>query len=571
MNALESLVNRLIRWLSGWLRHVGVDAEQYHALLIASLKMDFRSENLMPDIGRKRSTGSALAWTVGLYMLFSALLAWLLTSIHLERELVTGLLICYSMFMLATAILIEFGATIINPNDLPFIRSRPVSSRTYFAVKFSNLTFYVLLFGAALNLLPALIGARAADVWWSFALAYFLAAMLSSLFTAGVIVALYDLLARLVKLERLKDFVTYAQIGFSFSLFFGYQALYQYVEAWRREGGSPVDSLWAMFVPPFWFAGFIEVSLGHIDQATLMRATVALMAVALCALMLIKSVAVGYTERQHQATRDAEPLPAPTGWLRQLSGIISRWVDRVLLRDAEERAVYHLILAMLARSRGLKLRLYPTVGMSLALLVLYIWQSKKAPMPLDHAHPFFALWSLLAFPLAASGLYSVLPYSDEYQGHWIFRVAPLQRHGCVVAAISKAALLGLFLPLWTINTLLLVSVWPMMPAVWHSLYGLLLGYLTLQLLLLGFSTWPFSQPFGKGQQNELITMSLVVMVIIGALIFAVQWLVADWLTMSWPMALLVVTCWTVGRLSRRLYARRVQQKGQAAGLQEALG
>lgn len=571
MNMLERLVNRLVSRLGGWLRHVGVDACQYHALLMASLKMDFRSESLMPDIGKQRSTGSALAWTIGLYALFSALLAWFLTSMNLEREVVTGLLICYSMFMLATAILIEFGSTITNPNDLLFVRSRPISSRTYFAVKFSNLTFYILLFGVALSLFPALIGGRSADVWWSFALAYFSVAMLSSLFTASVIVTLYDLLMRLVRVERLKDFVTYVQVGLSFSLFFGYQALYQSVEAWRQAGVSLVDSPWAVLAPPFWFAGLIEVLLGHIDQAKFVRAMLALTAVVSCAMTLVKSVAMGYSDRQHHAMHETERPPLRTSVPRRVLSIIARWIDRFLLRDPEERAVYHLILAMLGRSRGLKLRLYPTVGMALALLVLSIWQYKKMPMPLDQTQPFFSLWSLLAFPFAAGGLVAVLPYSDEHRGHWIFRVAPLQRPGCVVSAIGKAALLGLFLPLWLINTLLLASVWPTMPAVWHSLYGLLIGYLTLQLLLLKFFSWPFSQPFGKGQQNQVISMSLVVMVMISTSVFLVRWLAAEWLMKLWPLALLAGAGWALGRLNSRLYARRLQHEGWAAEPQHVLG
>lgn len=142
---------------------------------------------------------------------------------------------------------------------------------------------------------------------------------------------------------------------------------------------------------------------------------------------------------------------------------------------------------------------------------------------------------------------------------------------CVITAIGKAALLGLFLPLWLINTLLLASVWPIMPAVWHSLYGLLIGYLTLQLLLLKFSSWPFSQPLGKGQQNELITMSLVVMVMTSTSVFPVRWLAAEWLMKPWPLALLAGAGWALGRLNSRLYARRLQHEGWAAEPHEVLG
>jgi hypothetical protein len=571
MKTLGAMVDQMIRLLGRFLSYWGVDARQYHALLIASLKIDFRSENLMPDVEKQGATASALTWTVTLYLLFSAIFAGLLTITDLGREMFTGLLFSYSMFMLATAIMIEFGSTVINPDDLQFIRSRPVSSRTYFAVKFSNLLFYILIFGVALNVLPALIGRHYADTWLLFPVVYFLVALLSSLFMAGVIVALYDALLRLVKPERFKDILTYVQIAFSFSFFFGYQMLYQYVDAWRQAGATVFNSPWAAAVPPFWFAGLVEVLLGRVDRVTLMLAALALVSIAFFGFVLIKSVSLGYTERIHQATSDTDRQKMVRSAPHAV-GPLTRLVDRLLLRDAEERAFFHLILAMLRRSRSLKLRLYPTVGIALALSVLSIFQYKKTAGMFAQAQPFFLFWSLMAFPFAANGLYAVLPYSDEYQGHWIFRAAPLMQPARVLSAIRKASLLGVFLPLLLINTLMLSYLWPVAQAFWHSVYGVLVGYLTMQLFLFRLSDFPFSRPFHKGQQQyELIVMFLAVMGLIVALIFLARWLAGHWLALFSTMLLLTIACFVLSRLSDHVYARRLRRRETASEPQPPLG
>ena|SRR5580765_2052649 len=119
--------------------------------------------------------------------------------------------------------LIEFGLVVISPDDFLILAHRPVSSSTFFAVKFSNLCFYILLLGTSLNVIPALVGLGSHGSRWYFPLVYLAVSTVASLFVAGFIVVLYGLVLRRVNYEKFKDLLVYVQIGFSFLFFFGYQ------------------------------------------------------------------------------------------------------------------------------------------------------------------------------------------------------------------------------------------------------------------------------------------------------------------------------------------------------------
>src|SRR6266404_2866102 len=217
----QTVTRRLGRFLSRW----GVHAAQYHWLLQASLRMDFRSTNTLSTGSGSSPTKSALLVNGALNSLFSLIIAVSLVAGGASAFFFNVVAIGYAMVMLAMSILIEFGLVVISPDDFLILAHRPVSSRTFFAVKFSNLCFYILILGASLNVIPALVGLGSQDSRWYFPLVYLAVSTVASLFVAGFIVALYGLVLRRVNYEKFKDLLVYVQIAFSFFFFFGYQVV----------------------------------------------------------------------------------------------------------------------------------------------------------------------------------------------------------------------------------------------------------------------------------------------------------------------------------------------------------
>jgi hypothetical protein len=152
---IQSFAEAITCWVGRRLRRWGVDAGQYHFLLQASFKMDFRAAPSVLKPDQPSQTRSALKWTLGVNFVFSVIMSLVMLMTAPNTIVFTTVLLGYGMVMVGMSVLIEFGLAVISPDDFAILAHRPISSRTFFAVKTSNLLFYVLLLGASLNLAPA--------------------------------------------------------------------------------------------------------------------------------------------------------------------------------------------------------------------------------------------------------------------------------------------------------------------------------------------------------------------------------------------------------------------------------
>ena len=151
----ECRSERITRCLGRILNRWGVDPVQYHHLLQCSLKMNFRSTSPLFKGGSE--TKSALRSAVFTNLIFGGIMSLLFAHLA-DTFFFTVLMVGYAMAMLAMMVLMEFGLVVISPDDHLILAHRPISSRTFLAVRFSNLLFYVLVLSLSLNVVPTFAG-----------------------------------------------------------------------------------------------------------------------------------------------------------------------------------------------------------------------------------------------------------------------------------------------------------------------------------------------------------------------------------------------------------------------------
>ncbi len=554
----EPLFSRLTRQLGRWLSRWGVDADQYHWLLQASLRMDFRSKSALHTGQESSRTKSALIITGVTYALFSLMLAASLRMAGVGTFFFTTVMFGYAMAMMALSILIEFGLVVISPDDFLILAHRPISSRTFFAVKCSNLLFYTLLLDLSLNLAPALIGWTFKDAPWHFPLVYLGTSVLVGVFVAAVVAALYGLLLQRVNYERFKDLLAWCQILFSFIFFFGYQLIPRLlgrVQGFRIEDMSAVT---AGFVPPIWFASLNELGLGHFSWFAAALGSVALLAVTLLLPGLLKSVSLDYSDRLSGMVSAAVNRGARNNRRRGRSSI--PWTERLFVFDQEERALFSFLLKMLRRNRQLKLQLYPNFGVVIGLFALGVMEHERLTDPFAGGQMSFAtVFPLMAFVFGAMGFTASLPYSDEYQGGWIFHTAPIARPERALKAIKKALFLVMFVPLFLLNVGLFGIFWPVTHALAISLYGLALGLAAFQATLFWSKVYPFTRKPEKGMQSQRLAIVFVTMIAY-AIFMALPALFSS-SPAFFPVVviLLLAAAPVLGLLNNRAYARAIRQ------------
>lgn len=553
----EPLSSRMTRQLGHWLSRWGVDADQYHWLLQASLRMDFRSRSALQGTQESSHAKSALITTGLVYVIFSIMLAASLRVAGVGTFFFAVVMFGYAMTMMALSILIEFGIVVISPDDFLILAHRPISSRTFFAVKCSNLLFYTLLVDLSLDLAPSLIGWTFKDAPWQFPLVYLAIAALGGVFVAAVVAALYGLLLQRVNYERFKDLLAWCQVLFSFIFFFGYQLIPRLVgrvHGFRMENIPGV----AASLPPIWFASLNELGLGHFSWFAVALSLVALVTMLLLLPGLLRSVSLDYSDRIGGMVSAAVDRGAKNKNRR--GDAFVRWLERMSAFDQEERALFSFLLKMLRRNRQLKLQLYPNFGLVIALFALGVLEHENLNDPLAGGKMGFAtVFPLMAFLFGSMGFTASLPYSDEYEGGWIFYTAPIAHPERFLKAIKKALFIVLFVPLFLLNVFLFGLFWPVTHALAMSLYGLAIGLATFQATLFWFQVFPFSRKPEKGTQSRRMAIVFVMTIAYGIFMILPSFFSSYPAMLLGIVALLFGAVLILGRLNNRAYARSIRQ------------
>ncbi len=543
------------RWIGLRLSRFGVDAPQYHFLLQASLKLDFRSAGSVLKPEHKSQTASALKFTLTMNLIFSVVMSLVMLAASRSTFVFSTMLLGYSMVMVAMSVLIEFGLAVISPDDFQVLAHRPISSRTFFAVKSSNLLFYVLLLGTSLNLVPALVGAAVRGSRWYFPIAYFLVASVATVFVAGAMVALYGLLLRTLRYERLKDLLVYAQIAFSFVFFFGFQLFPRLLGDVKAFTAQDIVRSWALAFPSVWFAGLVEVMLTNISAHTLELTALAAVVCVVIVPLALRNVSLDYSEQLGRIAASSSKAKTVAAVARRSAP--GAWFNRLLLRDSEERAFFHFFLRMFRRNRLLKLQILPNLGVAIAMMAVALLQGDKLKDPFQGlSFSMAAMFPVIAFVFAGMGVTLALPYSDEYQGGWIFPVAPIGNRAKILTALKKVVMLLLFGPLFVINWIVFAYFWPWRHALGQSIYALVIGLLAFQLLLFMVGDFPFSRKLEKGAASKRVMFAFVIYGIVSFAV-ALPYLVATrpvWFFVL--VAALFGISFLLGHFNNRRYIRK---------------
>ena len=132
----------------------GVDFDQWKALTVVALKLDFRTSSLGQTQFRREA--SRILGFIGQFVFYTVVGGrWLFWS-GSARDLfvVSTVTMTYVMFMVGTAVLIDHNSALASPVDYGILGFRPVSSRTYFAVRLTNVLVYTTLLTTVAAWLP---------------------------------------------------------------------------------------------------------------------------------------------------------------------------------------------------------------------------------------------------------------------------------------------------------------------------------------------------------------------------------------------------------------------------------
>lgn len=493
----------------------GVDAAQWRVLTLTMLKLDLRVGGFGGrGLGDQGNAILQVAMRVLLYLVIGigfSLVAGLMTDVFLSGVIVlTGV-----MFMLGSMLLIDYQSVITSPDDYHILGYQPISSRTYFAVRLTNVMVYAGIPTTAFAL-PVALGYAVSGgrIHLALGVASLLAIYGVGLLTTLGVVVLYAAILRVMSPERLERALSYLQLMMGFAFYGGYFASTSLIDQSALRGLTLDHTGWVLLHPASWFASYLELASGNAGMWTLGPALVSIGALVGLGRIAGGRLSLEYSEQfgallSAGTARAAASARSPRGRLASLTG----W----WLGSGEARTVGLLARAQFRYDQKFRLAVLGVLPMT----ALYLMMSLRRGGVRD---PFLSgefstrggdspllMIAVILFPVM---LKASLAHSDAYRASWIFYASPAD-HVRIVLGLKRYVLMAFVVPYLMLITAALTYLFG---HVGHALAHVamlgLISHLFLQLAVLTDPELPFSRPMKKGERSS--SMFFLMMVLSGA-------------------------------------------------------
>jgi hypothetical protein len=419
------------------------------------------------------------------YTLFGGLIAFLVW-VSRDLLLVGTVGATYTAFIIGTAVILDHNSVISSPADYAILGFRPVSSRTYFAVKLTNILVYTTALTTVAAWLPILSAFLRHGLGVGIAMGLLIYAS-STATTLGIVVG-YASVLRAVGPEAIERALSYLQVAMSFAVYGGQLLMSQVVSRSAFMSLAMPQTPWVLIYPGTWFGSYLELAAGDLSARAI---TLTLASIALLALMASRlggRLSLDYSERLGAITAASRAREAPG---RRRGG------KAVWFTAGEARAVALLVRSQFRSDQRFRMGVLGLIPFTL----LYMFMGIRSGAVVD---PFASTGGMRALPVtmailtAPAMLRMHLTRSDAFRASWIFFTCPGDR--MQIARSSKDVLVAFFLIPYLLLVFGIYSYVVGHPG--HVLVHLaflgLVGHFVLQVALLIDPALPFSKPMVKG-------------------------------------------------------------------------
>ena len=508
------------------LEAAGVDYAQWLSLTRAILKRDFRTRSAQMARGNNgpATGGKALIAQALFYSLFGFVLS---IAIVISPDLFfVGTVLCaYVMFMVGTAVLLDHSSALTAADDYAVLGFRPVSSRTYFAVRLTNVLIYTLMMTTMVVYIP--VGALFVRHGVAAGFAGLAALFGSSISIAFALLLGYANLQRLVGANRLKQVLSYVQLAMSFMVYGGYFFISRIVSKTFLAQFTLQKTWWLLALPPTWFASYFDVATGRFTVDVLLPSAASVVALGAMSVALTGKLSAGFTDRLGESSVSDRPFAK--GHVRATR---AGW----LFRSGEARAMALLIRSQFRNDQKFRMGVLTI----LPLTVLYIFQGMdRSGGASNRPGGEFMLvgFAIMMFPAM---LKMQLTRSDSFRASWIFFAAPVNRASLIRA--SKNVVVAVFLVPYLVFVTAAMA-WALRDigqSVIHiSLMGLI-SHLVLQLTILLEPELPFAKPSDKTRSSSFFALFVGIGIINLLLTVFARQLFGSWLNLAVTAAATIV-------------------------------
>ena len=398
-----------------------MDYDILRRILQMKLIMDARRTPII--IGNQKKKDNDRNQFLTSMWLYALLGLFLLPTVLINQNIVYQMSMFFGVliFLVMTSLISDFSSVLLDTKDKEIILSKPVDGRTLGMAKIIHISIYLLFITLCLAG-PSLV-AGLIKYGILFFVAFLIELLLVNLLIIVITALLYMMILRFFDGEKLKNIINYVQIGLTITMAIGYQFLIRVFDYVHFEAVFN-PKWWHYLIIPVWYGAPYDLVMNGNSYSTIIVFTTLAVIVPIIAISLyIKWIPI--------FERNLLKLSAVSNSNRRkkspLSSLISRW----LCKSGEERIFYHFTKKMIKNEREFKLKVYPSLGLSIVFPFIFLITSFKEFV--SEGSRSSELFLLLYFSgLVIPNVIYMLKYSSNYKASWIYKCAPITNMGAVL-------------------------------------------------------------------------------------------------------------------------------------------
>ncbi|MCC6459912.1 MAG: hypothetical protein IT260_05560 [Saprospiraceae bacterium] len=504
------------RFYAAW----GIQVPQLVAILTTKLTMDDRRPNTMQMTRRQQKKDAEISGaTLGTMAISGVMGMMYLFAFMVGTDLVTQFTFYYSMFMMMLCMMLvsDFTSVLIDVKDNFIILPKPVTGSTVVAARLLHVFIHVCKLVVPMSLPCFVYLLFRTNPWGSLVFAGI--TLFATLFSIFLINAVYLLILRITTPERFKNIISYIQIAFAIVIYGSFQLLPRMADRAEFSSFNLQDKLSMLLAPPFWFASaFHTLFAGSSGSIEWVAVALALALPPLSIFVVVKFLAPAFNQKlaMISGSDDGGTTAAPgTSAPKGLAGTLARWCTQ----GKAEHTGFLFAWKMMSRSREFKVKVYPSIGYLVVLVVLFFFRNSRQE-DLDVQQLFAGFKPIVAVYFSSMILLVAIHQimvTEKFKAAWMFFITPLQRPGHLIHGALTAVLMQFFTAIAFV--LLALGLWlggtGILPNLLLALCNQLL--ITYAVSAINFTQLPFSQPVNEGEKGGQFVRGVLLVVISGVL------------------------------------------------------
>ena len=461
-----------------------VDVRQWRALTRTLTRIDFAP--LLRVLRGDDGLGAAAKGIIGTLLVAltmvgfgaaSAYVLWVNGDLWLGGTALSTQVACFT----AVLLLMNHTGTLVTPQDHHILGFRPVSSRTYLAVRVTTLFMHTAPYIALLSSLPLLAIAARPDATLLAVAGGMGVVLLTMIASTLGLVSGYGWLLAFAGPRRFANLLNLVQVGTSLVSFAG---LFVFMDDEARAflHGGALPRVWgALLYPGTWFGSLLELAGGRASMLAMTATGLAMAGAIAIGVSISGKLSLEYAGRLARLLETA--VPASTR---------SVWVPRGF-RD-ETRAVAILVRSQFRNDVRFRMGVLAILPVTAIYFVLG-WRLGDLPRdPFVHSGAGGSMMIQMAVFFLPDMLRMSLVQSDGWRASWIFHSTAADLTRLVMA--SQIVIAALFIvPYVTLLAVLFTFLFGHAGhAIVHAAFLGWLSYVVLQLNVLFDPRLPFSRP-----------------------------------------------------------------------------